>query len=435
MTEDGPDTIRSRLGIGAAAPSGRRYLLGFALAAASVALIATVLLGGGDTGPRYLTQPVTTGDLKVVVSATGTLQPTNQVQVGIEVSGTIKTVSVNYNDRVTVGQVLAQIDTTKLEAQMRQTASALDAARARVQLAEATIRETRSKLARLREVRQLSGGKVPSPQEMDVAEADLARAVADAASARAAATQSEAILRGNQTDLAKATVRSTIDGVVLARSVEPGQTLAASFQTPVLFTLAEDLTRMELQVDIDEADVGQVRAGQRATFTVAAYPERVFPAEVIQVRFGAQTVAGVVTYKALLRVDNTEQLLLPGMTATASIAVKEVRDALLVPNAALRFSPPVVASASNASPSLVGRLFGGRRYRPAATAPRAAAGQRVYVIREDKPVAVPIAAGASDGLSTEIRQDRDAAAPTPAADGIRLEPGTPVVVDVVAPKS
>lgn len=381
-----------------------------------------------------MTQPVTTGDLKVVVSATGTLQPTNQVQVGIEVSGTIKTVSVNYNDRVTVGQVLAQIDTTKLEAQMRQTASALDAARARVQLAEATIRETHSKLARLRDVRQLSGGKVPSPQEMDVAEADLARAVADAASARAAATQSEAILRGNQTDLAKATVRSTIDGVVLARSVEPGQTLAATFQTPVLFTLAEDLTRMELQVDVDEADVGQVRAGQRATFTVAAYPERVFPAEVIQVRFGAQTVAGVVTYKALLRVDNAEQLLLPGMTATASIAVKEVRDALLVPNAALRFSPPVVASASVASPSLVGRLFGGRGNRPAAAAPRAA-GQRVYVIREDKPVAVSIAAGASDGLTTEIRQDRDAAAPAPAADGITLEPGTPVVVDVVAPKS
>jgi len=404
-----------------------------------------------------VTQPVTKGNLQVVVSATGTLQPTNQVQVGIEVSGTIKTVAVNYNDHVSVGQALAQIDTTKLDAQMRQTASALEAAHARVQQAQATIRETHSRLDRLLDVRKLSGGKVPSRQELDAAEADATRALADAASARAAVTQSEATLRANQTDLAKATVRSTIDGVVLARSVEPGQTLAASFQTPVLFTLAEDLTRMELQVDVDEADVGQVRAGQRATFTVAAYPDRSFPAAVTQVRFGAQTVAGVVTYKALLRVDNAALLLLPGMTATASIAVNEVRDALLVPNAALRFSPPpAVADSGNANAGLLGRLFARRGGGSAVDKSRRGKGQRVFIVRDGELVEVAVATGASDGVFTEIKateikatdikstemklaempqraENTEAQSPDAATKPV-LNVGTAVVVDLVAPK-
>ena len=186
---------------------------------------------------------------------------------------------------------------------------------------------------------------MPSKLELDSAQAAYNRAKADLASARASVVQNEAIQNANRNDLSKTVVRSPINGIVLNRNVEPGQTIAASFQAPVLFTLAEDLTQMELQVDVDEADVGQVHAGQTARFTVDAYPDRNFDAKVTQVRYGSQTVSGVVTYKTILKVDNRDLLLRPGMTATAHIMVNEDKNALLVPNAALRFSPPVTTTA------------------------------------------------------------------------------------------
>ncbi|HJU49121.1 MAG TPA: biotin/lipoyl-binding protein, partial [Pseudogulbenkiania sp.] len=209
--------------------------------------------------PQYLTQEVRRGSLTVAVSATGTLQPTNQVDVGSEISGSIKSVEVDYNDRVKRGQVLARIDTSKLEAQLKQSLATLDAARAKVQQAQATVSEAKAKLGRMLQVQQVSGGKVPSKSEMEAAQATLERAVADIANSRATVTQNEALLEAQRTDLAKAVIRSPVDGVVLKRAAEPGQTVAASFQTPVLFTLAEDLTQMELHVDVDEADVGKVR--------------------------------------------------------------------------------------------------------------------------------------------------------------------------------
>lgn len=424
--QDQRAAIIARLGPGSGAPGQRlrRWLWGGALLA--VILTAALLTSGGqDNQVRYLTQPVQRGNLLVAVSATGTLQPTTQVQVGIEVSGTIKTVAVDYNDRVTTGQVLVRLDTSKLQAQVLQSSSALESAKARVLQVEATIRENRSQLERLEQVRELSGGKVPSRQELDAARASLARARADAASARAAVAQAQAALHANQTDLAKAEVRSPIDGVVLTRTVDPGQTVAAAFQTPVLFTLAKDLARMQLQVDVDEADVGQVRAGQTATFTVDAYPDRTFPAHVIQVRYGAQTVAGVVTYKTVLEVDNAELLLLPGMTATASIAVKRLENVLLAPNAALRFVPPQVqADAPAPGGGLLGRLMMRRRASPPtpATEERKGAGQRVFILRDGQAVAIPITTGASDGILTEVKSTG-------------LAPGAALVVDALAAES
>lgn len=399
--------------------SGRsRWKLWLGIVVAVAALVAGYALfqrQEPDT-QKYLTQPVKRGDLTVEVTATGTLAPTNQVDVGIEVSGTIKEVLVDYNDQVKVGQPLALLDPTKLEAQLRQSTAALDAARAKVQQTEATVQESKNQLARFENVRKMSGGKVPSKLEFDSAQAAYNRAKADLASARASVVQNEAIQNANRNDLSKTVVRSPINGIVLNRNVEPGQTIAASFQAPVLFTLAEDLTQMELQVDVDEADVGQVHAGQTARFTVDAYPDRNFDAKVTQVRYGAQTVSGVVTYKTILKVDNRDLLLRPGMTATAHILVSENKNALLVPNAALRFSPPVTTVAKSGG-SLISNLMP-RPPRTTTTSPATTGKkQRVWILKGGKPEPVDVKTGQTDGIMTAITEGA-------------LEPGMPLVVDV-----
>jgi len=311
----------------------------------------------------------------------------------------------------------------RLKDQVARSRSALAAAQARVQQAQATVKEAQASLERLRQVQQLSGGKVPSQAELSTAEATLARGVADEASARATVAEASAALRSDETNLGKADIRSPINGVVLTRKVEPGQTVAASFQAPVLFTLAEDLKQMELQVDVDEADVGQVRAGQQATFTVDAYPGRHYPATVKRVGFGSQVKDNVVTYPTLLGVNNDDLTLRPGMTATAEITTVERTDALLVPNAALRFTPSQEASGP---PSATGGLVSRLMPRPPREAPRKAGNagprsneQRVYVLRDGAPVAVPVTVGATDGRNTEVVRGE-------------LSAGAPVIVEAVA---
>jgi HlyD family secretion protein len=362
------------------------------------------LAWGGEEDTRYETATVRRGELRVTVTATGSLQPINQVDIGSELSGTMRSVEVDFNDRVRKGQVIARLDTTRLEAQVLQSEAALAAANARVEQAEATRVEADAQLARLEHVREISGGKVPSLTELDTARATLGRARAEVASARAAVAQARATLEAQRTDLGKAVIRSPIDGVVLKRAIEPGQTVAASLQAPILFTLAEDLRHMELLVAVDEADVSLVAEGQRASFGVDAWPGRAFQAEVVQVRYGADALEGVVTYGALLRVDNPERLLRPGMTATAEITVRQIDDALLVPNAALRFSPPdgdVPASRGLLRALIPGpprRAGNGRETRGAEPAP-----QRVFRLRRDELERVDVAIGASDGTWSEVR--------------------------------
>lgn len=392
-------------------------------AAVLVAVIIALLVWKkrtADNQVHYQTQEVSRGSVTVTVSATGTLQPNNQVDVGSEISGTFKTVEVNYNDRVKRGQVLGRIDTAKQEALVRQTVASLEAARAKVQQAHATVGEAKAKHARLVQVQEASGGKVPSRSEMDVARATLERAIADEANAKATVAQAEASLEVQRIDLAKAVLRSPINGIVLTRAVEPGQTVAASLQTSVLFTLAEDLTQMELQVDVDEADVGKVQSGQGATFTVSAYPDRTFPAVVSQVRFGSKTVAGVVTYTTVLKVTNSDLLLRPGMTGTAGIVVQKVDNAILVPNTALRFSPPVAPVATQSSGgSLLGKLMP----RPPSPTPKQQESatdrqQHLWVLRDGQLQKIAVTAGMTDGVKTEVTSGS-------------LEPGMAVVVDVV----
>lgn len=370
-----------------------------------ILMIGLWLSRTGGQSVAYTTETVTRGDLSVTVSATGILAPLKEVDVGIEVSGTIKSVEADYNDQVKVGQVLARLDTTRLEAQALQSRAALDAAKAKVQQVQATVKEAEVQLHKLLNVRELSGGKMPSQYDLDAAKATLARAKADDASAKASVNQAEGTLNVNLTDLAKAVVKSPINGVVLVRSVEPGQTVASQFQAPVLFTLAEDLTQMELQVDVDEADVGMVRPGQPAEFSVDAYPDRHFPAEITQVRYGSETVDGVVTYKTVLRVDNSSLTLRPGMTATALISVEQKKDVLLVPNSVLRFTPP-------ASPQKEGGGNGGLLDallpRPPRSEPikdsNTSTGktQQVWSLRDGQLLPLTISKGVSDGKVTEI---------------------------------
>ena len=427
-TDAEPDIART-LGIDQSSEPGnylKRWLFVTALVLVVVAVAVVIIwkTAGKANSMQYKTQDVQRGDLTVIVTATGTLEPINQVDVGSEVSGTIKTVEADYNDQVKVGQVLARLDTSKLEAQVLQSKATLELARAKVLESQATVKEARNELERLKQVREVSGGRVPSQHDLDTAEAAFQRAQAGERSARAQVSEAQAALEVNETDLSKAVIHSPINGIVLARSVEPGQTVAASLQAPVLFTLAEDLTRMELHVAVDEADVGQVKEGQEATFTVDAYPDRTFPAQITQVRYGSQTLEGVVTYETILNVKNSDLSLRPGMTATAEIMVKKVKDAILVPNAALRFTPPTKEKQVSSNSSIISTLL---PRRPRGRSPSKKLGnttahkrqQRVWTVRNGELVAISVTTGSTDGIMTEIT-------------GGDIEPGMALVVDTVS---
>ena len=302
---------------------------------------------------QYATAAVERHDLNVTITATGNLAPTVQVNVGSEELGLVDKVYVQNNDHVVKGQPLAQLDLSRLRDALAQSQATLQAALATVAQNRATVAQTRANLAREEQVYKLSGGKVPSRTELDTARADYARAVANVAQAEAQVAQARANVSTNRTNLAKGTIYAPVTGVVLSRQVEPGQTVAASFNVATLFTIAQDLSKMRLQVKVDEADVGELHPGASATFTVDAYPNRIFPASVTRLDLGANATSivnsagtaptsttNVVAYVAELSVANSDGLLKPGMTATATIVTDSVKNVLLVPNAALRFTPP-----------------------------------------------------------------------------------------------
>jgi HlyD family secretion protein len=417
-----PDDVDALLGGEGRRPWWRRSGVWLGLVVLGVAFaVGWWWLGsrGNDGAPRYLTEKVERGRLAVAVTATGTLQPTNKADIGSELSGIVTRVLVDVNDPVRRGQVLVELDTVKLRDQVERSRAALEVARARVRQSEATLAETRGNLQRLQEVARLSGGKVPSQAELATAQAAQARAEAELASAQASVRDAGAALALEETNLGKAFVRSPIDGVVLSRSVDPGNAVAASLQAVTLLQLAEDLRRMKLQVNVDEADVGRVQVGQKATFTVSAYPNRDHPAVVTRVPYGSTIKDNVVTYLAELRVDNDDLSLRPGMTATAVITAAEREGVLLVPNAALRYAPESAtgSGAGSAGSSLVSKLLP----RPPAQAPRrvsvkTGAAQQVWVLQDGQPVPVAVTPAATDGRMTEV-------------ESAALQPGMAVIVD------
>ncbi|MBP1635814.1 MAG: efflux pump, family, rane fusion protein [Acidobacteria bacterium] len=382
---------------------GRRALRWTGLGVLAIVLLAAGLglarTRASQEVPAYTTEPVTRGTLRVTVTATGNLQPIKKVDLGSELSGLVDEVLVDDNDHVTKGQVLARLDISKLKDAITRSQATLASAEANEAQAKASVKEASANLHRLQEVSRLSGGKVPSKAEMETAEATLAKAEAQLSASKASVSEARAQLSTDTINLSKSSIRSPIDGVVLKRSVEPGQTVAASFQVATLFTIAEDLREMELEVAVDEADVGSVKEGQQATFTVDAYPNRTYAAHVTRVAYGSTTSNNVVSYTTTLRVKNDDQSLRPGMTATAEIATTTSENVLLAPNAALRFAPAATAAAQSSANVMRSLMPGPPREREKEVKTN---GHRVWVLRNGQPAAIGVAVGPTDGQHTEV---------------------------------
>ncbi len=379
--------------------------------------------------PSYITVPADKGDLAVTVSATGRLAPIRQVTVGSEISGLVLKVLVDVNDRVTEGQTIAIIDPARLDDAITQSRATLSANQAAVAQTRATLDEASAQLRRMEEVNRLSGGKVPAQTELDTARAAVARARANLRSAEANVVSAQASLSSNQTQRTRSIIRSPVNGVVLARQVDAGQTVAAQFSTPNMFVIAQDLTHMKLEVAIDEADVGSVKVGLPASFTVDAFPGRTFPAQITRVDLGSNLTAStattsattststanqVVSYAAILSVANPDLTLRPGMTATATIGVEKLDNALLIPNGALRFTPEQAGAKAG-----VQVQFGPRRQDQQKAIGRGSK-QTIYVVGSDgKPQKVEVVTGPSDGSRTAVTSTQ-------------LKPGMKVIVGVQA---
>jgi len=391
----------------------------------------------GPAKPEYVTATATLGRISLIVTAAGNLTPTNQIIVGSELSGTAKEVLVDTNDSVKKNQPLARLDTSKLDQQTERSRAALLAAKARVNLAEATLAESKAALARQEELLDLSGGKTPSRATMETSRAALARAQADLENTQAAVAGAQAEVRSFESDLERTIIRSPVDGVVLSRSIEVGQTVAASFTAPTLFTIAEDLKKMELLVSVSEADIGRVEIGQTATFSVDAWPNRSYTATVKKVAFGSASgstnlpavTTGIVNYSTELDVANDDLSLRPGMTATVDIAIVDRKDILVVPNTALRFDPVAalaIGKPDDTKRTLVQSLSpgGGRRW-GGAPVPKAGSTSNepcVWILKDGEPSKVPVTIGITDGRVTEIT-------------GTTLAPETKVIVSITPPPS
>ncbi len=427
--------VRRNLGVGKGGKL-RKWIRRLVVLLILGALVAGVLWwwgrAGAETQVEYVTKPATRGDLEATVTATGSLQGRDTVEVGAEVSGTVKAVHVDFNDEVKEGQVLCELDPQQLSAARDQTRAQLSAAQAEYSSRKISAKEARLAADR---TKALAADGLVSQQQLETALAAADRAEASARSAAAQITVNRASLESAQTKLDKSKVIAPMDGVVLARSVEVGQTVAASLQAPVLFTLARSLKEMELTVAIDEADIGQVNEGQPATFVVDAFPERTFQAELQSIHNIGTVVDNVVTYEALLSVKNDDLVLRPGMTATATIISASRKDALQVPNAALRFSPPRDESKKGGGmPGLrMGGMPRGKRPKGAPSASASARGMgpkgargpraRVWVVVGGEPQPVPVKTGLSDGQNTEVLKVFRG----------ELDEGTEVIIDMKKP--
>ncbi len=320
----------------------RGWLIAVALAA--LALIAWAWWGSDAPAERYRTTAVERGGIRVAISATGTLRALSTVDVGSQVSGLVKSVEVDFNDRVKKGQAIAHLDPQPIQLRLQQAQATLASARASRLQAQAALANAERDYARKRE---LGARQLVARSDADLALSTRDQARAQVAALDAQIKQSQAAVESAQLDLEYAVIKSPVDGVVLSRTVEPGQTVAASFQTPVLFQIAEDLGQMQIELSVDEADVGQIVKGQTVRFSVDAFADRQFSGRVEQVRLAATQSSNVVTYPVVVRVDNTDLTLLPGMTANAEIEVSRRDGVLKVPNAALRYRPTDAAAAAS----------------------------------------------------------------------------------------
>ena len=351
---------------------------------------------------HYITEPATLGSLNVTVTADGTLQPTRTVSVGSELSGIVRKVYVDVNSPVKVGDPLIDLDTRSLKAKVQSAKATLQSAQAQRQESVANLKESQITYKRMLDLHKRSGGLSPSQTELDQQQAKVDVNKASVAVAEANIMSAEATLTTAETDLSKARIASPIDGVVLTRTVEPGLAVAASLQAVQLLTLATDLSKLELQVLVDEADIGVVKEGDPVYFTVSAFPNQHFPATLTKVAYGSATNENVVTYTAYMTVDNSQHLLRPGMTASATIETAKRDGVLLVPNSAFRFVPstkaatkkPVIQAGpphrTTVNKTVKDVVIHGETQR------------ELYVLRDGKPLKLTVTTGLTDGNHTEI---------------------------------
>lgn len=355
---------------------------------------------------RYTTTPVVKGDITVVVTAVGTVEPIEQVEVGSLISGTIAQVPVAINALVTKGTVLARLDTSSLEAELARDHASLSARKAEVEDMRAAQDAAQATMTRAQKMRDRG---LNSEEDMAAAATLKRRADAALASAQANVQVAEADVKLSKTNVDKAVIIAPIDGLILDIDASVGQTVSAANNTVILFTLAHDLGQMQLKVDVDEADIGQVSVGDKATFGVDAYLGQSFPGAVTVMHYAPTKVDGIVSYPTILAIDNSHHLLRPGMTASADITVEQVSNVMTVPNAAFRFAPPVARAAAARSSGLLGMLFSGggpgrsSRSTTSVTNDVTKDGFRnLYVLRDGAPLRLAVKTGLTDGDQTQV---------------------------------
>lgn len=381
-----------------------------------IAAIIIVLIGAGafifykskNGAVKFKTTPVTSGPLRSTVTATGTMNAVTTVLVGTQVSGTLKKLYVDFNSKVKKGQIIAEIDPAILQAQVDQARANVLGAQANVEKAKATMEDSKRTKERNR---QLFSENLIARSDLDTAETNYETNNALLGTAKAQVAQTEAALRFAETNLRYTKIVSPVDGVVVSRSVDVGQTVAASFQTPTLFTIAQDLTKMQIDTSIDEADIGKIKVGQEVEFSVDAYPENTFRGIVDQIRIAPITVQNVVTYDVVIKVDNADLRLKPGMTANVIVVVVSKDSVLKIPNAALRFRPSekdgvtvskVPAEKAGKGPAIPAADKAGGRPSVKGGGASLQKGYTVWILEKDKPKQVQVTIGISDGSFTEV---------------------------------
>ena len=374
----------------------RRIVVSVLVILAVVALASRAFVGKESPQARYRTEPVSRGELIASVTATGTVNPVKTVQVGTYVSGPVQAIDADFNSPVTRGQRVAKIDPRSFELRVRQAEAALENARARLVKTRADLDYKTRNLARNR---RLASEGIVAEDLIDTTESGVAQARADLALQEAEVRQAQAQLEEAQVNLGYTDIVSPVDGVVVSRNIDVGQTVAASFQTPVLFLIAEDLTKMQVNANVSESDIGAAREGQATTFSVDAYPDRTFAGTVVQVRNAPLNVQNVITYDVVIAADNTDLALRPGMTANVEIVTGRRDDVLRVPTAALRFRP----SADELGAVTVAPASGGvATAPPSGSVASASGGAQVWRLADGRPSPVAVEAGLADESYTEV---------------------------------
>lgn len=352
----------------------RKILIGI-VSVIVLGIVAFFALKSRENELRFKTEKAIRGDITATVTATGTINPVTLISVGTQVSGTIKHIYADFNSPVKKGQLIAEIDPATFEARVEEAKANLFLAKANVEKAEAQLLDAKRTLERNKEL--FREGFI-AKSSLDTSQTNYETTMAQVSATKAQVQQAEAALKYAETNLRYTKILSPVDGTVISRNVDVGQTVAATLQTPTLFTIAQDLTKMQINTNVDEADIGNIKVGQDVEFTVDAYPETTFKGRVSQVRNAPITIQNVVTYDVVIKVDNPQLKLKPGMTTNVSIIIAEKNGVLRIPNSALRFRP------LGEDKSL--------RYK----------GQGVWIIEDKKPKRIEVVTGVSDGNYTEL---------------------------------